>query len=372
MLLYPTVAGVDQFPPCHDLGFVADVFKDPRKLEYLNSEGAYWPLRSPIPHSTLVAARTIASAAWCSSWWRTTARRSCSTTRQHPLRPGRPNMALWMAHNPYELRADRSPTARPSTSVRGSEHLVRVWRDRRGAARRRTPVLHGRAGARGSETAPGLGRRDRRALRARAVRARGSRWTTATRPGPQALQALDVHIARGPRADRKGADAQVRGRARADALDRPVCEARHRSGCTTLRGARHAPSTRSGPSCTTRTSARRRVDRDAPADLRAPHQPVVPGGVAPCHRGGRPAGLRHRHDRPVRLLRRPVALVDGRPRAADAAQRDLYLHAREQIQHNLDLIQPGMDYREYMQRSWPIPDRYLANRYRVAARRGSL
>jgi hypothetical protein len=33
------------------------VFKDPRKSQYLNAEGADRPLRSPIPHETLVAAR---------------------------------------------------------------------------------------------------------------------------------------------------------------------------------------------------------------------------------------------------------------------------------------------------------------------------
>ena len=33
------------------------MFKDPRKPEYLNAEGVDRPLRSPIPHDTLVAAR---------------------------------------------------------------------------------------------------------------------------------------------------------------------------------------------------------------------------------------------------------------------------------------------------------------------------
>jgi hypothetical protein len=37
---------------------MADVFKDPRKQEYLNAEGAGRALRSPIPHATLVAARS--------------------------------------------------------------------------------------------------------------------------------------------------------------------------------------------------------------------------------------------------------------------------------------------------------------------------
>ena len=36
---------------------MAGVFKDPRKAEYLNTEGTDRPLRSPIPHETLVAAR---------------------------------------------------------------------------------------------------------------------------------------------------------------------------------------------------------------------------------------------------------------------------------------------------------------------------
>jgi Xaa-Pro aminopeptidase len=36
---------------------VAEIFKDPRKREYLNAEGADKPLRSPIPKATLVKAR---------------------------------------------------------------------------------------------------------------------------------------------------------------------------------------------------------------------------------------------------------------------------------------------------------------------------
>ena len=36
---------------------MAEIFKDPRKREYLNAEGADKPLRSPIPKATLVKAR---------------------------------------------------------------------------------------------------------------------------------------------------------------------------------------------------------------------------------------------------------------------------------------------------------------------------
>jgi|GEM_PF-3598826 len=36
---------------------MVSVFKDPRKATYLNPEGAEKPLRSPLPQSTVAAAR---------------------------------------------------------------------------------------------------------------------------------------------------------------------------------------------------------------------------------------------------------------------------------------------------------------------------
>jgi Xaa-Pro aminopeptidase len=45
------------------------------------------------------------------------------------------------------------------------------------------------------------------------------------------------------------------------------------------------------------------------------------------------------------------------------AQRDLYLQAREQIDHNMALLRAGITLREFNRRSWRIPDRYLANEY---------
>jgi Xaa-Pro aminopeptidase len=45
------------------------------------------------------------------------------------------------------------------------------------------------------------------------------------------------------------------------------------------------------------------------------------------------------------------------------AQRDLYLHAREQIDHNMAILRAGLTLREFNERSWRIPDRYLANEY---------
>jgi Xaa-Pro aminopeptidase len=44
-------------------------------------------------------------------------------------------------------------------------------------------------------------------------------------------------------------------------------------------------------------------------------------------------------------------------------QRRLYGTAYEQIQHNVDLVKPGMSFREYAEKSWRHPEEFLANRY---------
>ncbi len=50
----------------------------------------------------------------------------------------------------------------------------------------------------------------------------------------------------------------------------------------------------------------------------------------------------------------------GRP---SPYQRDLYQLAYEQIQHNIGIIQPGLDYREVAERAWQIPQRFVERRY---------
>jgi Xaa-Pro aminopeptidase len=47
-------------------------------------------------------------------------------------------------------------------------------------------------------------------------------------------------------------------------------------------------------------------------------------------------------------------------------QRDLYQTALGQIYHNLDLLKPGLTFREFNERSWRIPDKHLPYRYPVA------
>ncbi|MDG1737511.1 MAG: Xaa-Pro peptidase family protein [Paracoccaceae bacterium] len=48
-------------------------------------------------------------------------------------------------------------------------------------------------------------------------------------------------------------------------------------------------------------------------------------------------------------------------------QRRIYGSALEQINHNLDLIKPGMSYAEFNAKSWRIPDDHIDYRYSLAA-----
>jgi Xaa-Pro dipeptidase len=55
------------------------------------------------------------------------------------------------------------------------------------------------------------------------------------------------------------------------------------------------------------------------------------------------------------------------PDKPGAGQRALYKTAHEQVHHNLALLKPGLTFREYAERAWDIPERYLANRYYLSA-----
>jgi Xaa-Pro dipeptidase len=54
--------------------------------------------------------------------------------------------------------------------------------------------------------------------------------------------------------------------------------------------------------------------------------------------------------------------VCGSGRAADE-QRRLYALALAQIEHNTALLRPGATFREVSEKSWPIPDEYVSQRY---------
>ncbi|MBX2853610.1 MAG: Xaa-Pro peptidase family protein [Rhodobacteraceae bacterium] len=55
------------------------------------------------------------------------------------------------------------------------------------------------------------------------------------------------------------------------------------------------------------------------------------------------------------------------PDAPSQTQRELYKTAHEQVSHNIDILRPGMSFRDYADRAWDIPEKYFANRYYLSA-----
>lgn len=52
---------------------------------------------------------------------------------------------------------------------------------------------------------------------------------------------------------------------------------------------------------------------------------------------------------------------------ASSEQRRLYMLAIEQLEHNKALVKPGLSFKEWTDKAWPVPDEFVANRYGVIA-----
>jgi Xaa-Pro aminopeptidase len=59
-------------------------------------------------------------------------------------------------------------------------------------------------------------------------------------------------------------------------------------------------------------------------------------------------------------ISRSLVCPDKRP---TPEQRKLYEIAQEQVLTNIELIEPGLSFREFSERCWPVPEAYVANRY---------
>ena len=49
------------------------------------------------------------------------------------------------------------------------------------------------------------------------------------------------------------------------------------------------------------------------------------------------------------------------------SQKTLYKVAHEQVHHNIDILKPGMSFREYADKAWNIPEKYFVNRYYLSS-----
>jgi Xaa-Pro dipeptidase len=55
------------------------------------------------------------------------------------------------------------------------------------------------------------------------------------------------------------------------------------------------------------------------------------------------------------------------PGKPTARQRDMYKLAYEEVHHNIELVRPGMTFREFSDRAWKQPENCIASRYMLAA-----
>ena len=83
---------------------MAEIFKDARKKEYLNAESADKPLKSPIPHATLIKARGYRKQRLVQK----VVEHDCAAILLYdPLNiryaTDVSNMQLWMTHNPSRM-----------------------------------------------------------------------------------------------------------------------------------------------------------------------------------------------------------------------------------------------------------------------------
>lgn len=343
----------------------AQVFKDERKRAYLNPEGADRPLKSPLPKSTLVKARGYRKQRLVDQ----VAAHDCVAILLYDPINIRyaldiSNMQLWATHNPFHYALVFADGHAVEFAYRGAEHL-----------------------AAGLETID-------------EVRP-GNAWFymyTADRLQERVEAWADeiVSILR----ERGGKSLRLA----IDKLDPPGAEALTRRGVTIVEGQALTEIARSVKSAEELDLMRWTV-RVCEAGMARMYEHSLPGRTeqeiwAELHYENIRSGGEWLETRLLTVGERTNPWFqecsdhvarDGDMLAFDTdmigpygycadlsrswtighrrmsnAQRDLYAVALEQIEHNLGLLRAGLSFNEFNEKSWRIPEKYLACRYSVA------
>lgn len=341
------------------------IFKDPRKRAYLNADGADRPLKSPIPHETLMRARAWRKRRMVES----VVRHDCAAILLYDPVNIRyaldvSNMAVWMLHNASHYALVCADGHGIAFEYRRSEHLARGIETVDEIRTCRT-WFHLAAGDRIHERVELWADEIVEVLRERG----GGNLRLAVDKleplGVDALRRRGVTLVEGQRVAEearvlKGADeiALMRWTIR-------VCEA--------------------GMARMYEISEPGRTEAEIWAELH--HENARSGGewmeAKLCAAGQRTnPWFQEASDKVCEageLLSFDTDMIGPYGYCADlsrswtighvrmsARQRDQYAAALDQIAHNTALLRPGMTFAEFNERSWHIPERYLANRYTLA------
>lgn len=346
------------------------VFKDARKQAYLNPDGAHRPLKSPIPKATLVKARGYRKARLVEQ---VVAKDCAAILLYDPINIryalDLSNMQLWATHNPFHYALVFADGHAIEFAYRGAEHL-----------------------ADGYETV-------------NEVRP-GNAWFymyTADRLQERVDAWADEIVS--TLRERNGGDMRPgRMRLAIDKLDPPGVDALRRRGVTVIEGQALTEVARSIKSAeelelmrwTIRVceagmarmygySLPDRTEQEIWAELH--YENIRSGGEWLETRlltvGERTnPWFRECSDHVAiagDMLAFDTDMIGPYGYCADLSrswtvghtrmnphQRDIYATAREQIEHNLAILQSGMSFDEFNAKSWQIPEKYLACRYSVA------
>lgn len=342
-----------------------NVFKDPRKAAYLNPEGADKPLRSPLPHATLAAARAYRKRRMVDQ----VAKHDCAAILlfdpvniRYALDVS--NMQLWATHNPFHYAMVFADGHAIDFEYAGAEHVAKGLGT---VDEIRTanpffymysgPYLEERAEQWAGEIVAALRERGGGNLRlatdklelagADALRRHGVTLIEGQELTEQARLIKSPHeidLMRWTIRVSEAGMARMYDHSLPGKTEQEIWAELHyeniRSGGEWLETRLLAVGQRTNPwfqECS---------DHVAQAGDMLAFDTDMIGPYGYCADLSRSWTIGH-----TRLTGEQAALYDN---------------AFAQIVHNTALIRPGMDFREYMEKTWPIPERYLANRYSCA------
>jgi len=344
---------------------MAEVFKDPRKAAYLNEEGADKPLKSPLPASTLEAARAYRLGRLRAEL----VRHDCAAILLYDPVNIRyaldvPNMQLWALHNAVRYALVFADGPAILFEFKGADHLSR------GIAavsetRVATSWIYMAAGAHTEERVSAWAGEIDDLMRAHAG---GNRRLAIDKIEPLGLKVLEgfgyTYV------EGQELTEHARSIKSADELDLMrwtvrVCEA----GMARMYDA----------------STPGKTEQEIWAELH--YENARSGGewletrllLAGPHSNPWYSECSDYVCREGDIISFDTDMIGPYGYCADLSrswtcghtkmtnkQRELYGSAREQVEHNLGLIKAGVDFREFNEKSWRIPEKYQPYRYSLA------